>query len=190
MLDRTALQREGAMMAVTKKDVEPYVSLVELGYASLWFLSEAMQKKNHGRTIAEVFAETIGKVSGVNTSVFNQGTCLFAAYLLMVVPKEANLKAFAAQVSPGSPLNMDKFTLTDGSGKAWSKGLSPTLNRLRNGIAHANYEMISGSSRIRMWNYPLGSTNKDFQAEVELKDLMEFCEAFEKQWVAWANSLP
>lgn len=177
-------------MTVSRKDVEPYVSLVELGYGSIWFLTQALLKKNHNRTISDVYKETIGKVSGVNITVFNQGTCLCAAYLLLVVPKEANLKAFAAQLGTGSSLSLNKFTLTDGNGNTWSKALPQALNKLRNSITHANYEMIGNSSRIRMWNYPPKSTTKDFQAEVELSDLLAFCGEFQKQWIAWAASLP
>jgi hypothetical protein len=186
---KTPCYKEMRTMPISRSDVEPYVAVVEQGYASLWFLSEAMQKKNHTRTIQEVYQETIGKVQSGNSAIFNQGTCLFAAYLLLVVPKEANLKAFTAQLGAGS-LSLSKFSLKDGNGNPWSKKVSAALSKLRNSIAHANFRMLPNSSRIKFCNYPPGSSQIDFTAEVELKDLLAFCEQYEKQWVKWANNLP
>jgi hypothetical protein len=182
-------------MDIRRPDVEPYVAVVGAAYSSLWFLMTAMLTKNHNRTINDVYRETIGRGAAIgedatNVNVFNQGTCLIVAYMLLVVPKEANFRAFIA--TEDSKLNFSKFTRTDGKGNSWNGPFSLTLNMLRNGIAHANFRIIPDTSRIQIWNCPNpeNSQDRNFQAEVELRDLADFCDNYHTAWLHWANARP
>lgn len=162
-----------------------------MGHQSLWFLSTALQKENWGKTVEEVYIMTIGQGAGPgrdNVPVFNQGTCLMAAYLMFVVPKEAFFKEFATHVDP-TRLSFAAFVLTDEAGGTWSKPVTQTLNKLRNGIAHANVRIAPGTDELIIQNYPPGSKIHDFEARVSLGRFVEFVESYKLAWMQWANSL-
>ncbi|MBE7508218.1 MAG: hypothetical protein HS101_18300 [Planctomycetia bacterium] len=181
-------------MAISKAEIEPLAGLMEMGHLSLWFLSTALQQENWGRTVEEVYTATIGQGAGPGggkPQVFNQGTCLMAAYLMFVVPKEALFKEFSSHLAPES-LSLDAFTLTDGSGGPWNKPLEQTLNKLRNGIAHANVGVEPGTDELTIRNYPLGSKASDppdFVAKISLRSFIAFVESYKNAWMKWADSL-
>ncbi|MCT4620744.1 MAG: HEPN family nuclease [Marinisporobacter sp.] len=99
------------------------------GNISLLWIQECMKVENQEKTVKELINEYRSK--NENVGLLNIGTLMMASYLFFVCPREQDKTSIDF-----SQIDLPVFTQISGT----TKNVNVFVRRLRNSIAHANFE--------------------------------------------------
>jgi hypothetical protein len=139
------------------------------GIISLLWIQECLNSKNQNKTVQQLRNEFALKTENVN--LLNPGTLFMATYLMFLYPKESEIKN----------ANLDEIKLPDykvlKAGKVKENSKTNFLRRIRNSIAHANFEITNNLDIIFRDINPKDITDK-FEIEIQLYKFGEFINSF------------
>lgn len=143
-------------------------NMIIQGNISLLWIQECLNSKNQNKTVQQLRNEFALK--NENVDLLNPGTLFMATYLMFLYPKESEIKN----------VNWDEIKLPDykvlKAGTIKGNIKTNFLRRIRNSIAHANFEITNNLDIIFRDINPKGTD--EFEIEIQLYKFSEFINSF------------
>ena len=178
------------------------LAISDMAYNSLWFLGACMQPENWDVPVSDVYAKTLGAVSGITPQIMNAGVAFLGAYGLFVLLRGASFDEFSKALTGQNKLDWTGFTWTERS--KWGPNprlTSPDADRsdhnvlggIRNGLAHGNFEIElppddPKAQIVHIWSQKDANQSQVRNVRVSVTDLANFAMRFHKLYVEWQGA--